>query len=126
MHELGIVFHVIDKVEKIAKENNVKKVTRVDLEIGEVSLVIPSYFQDVWKWAIKKTTYMQECECNLIILEAISFCKDCQETFKTTTNAKVCPKCGKSNTYLVTGNEINLKDIEVVENDEDIEQEESK
>lgn len=126
MHELGIVFHVIEKVEKIAKENNVKKVTRVDLEIGEVSLVIPSYFQDVWKWAIKKTEYMKECECNLIVLEAISYCEDCKETFKTTTNAKVCPKCGKSNTYLVTGDEINLKDIEVVENDENTASEEEK
>ena len=37
MHELGIVLNVIDRVEEIAKENNVKKVTKLTLEIGEVS-----------------------------------------------------------------------------------------
>ena len=32
MHELGIVLNVIDRVEEIAKENNVKKVTKLTLE----------------------------------------------------------------------------------------------
>lgn len=115
MHELGIVFHIIDKVEKIAKENNVKAVTKVNIEIGEVSLVIPSYFEDVWKWAIKKSTYMKECELNIIIIEGISYCQDCDKTYQTTKFAKVCPHCGSQNTYLVTGNEVNIKDIEVEE-----------
>ena len=119
MHELGIVFHIIEKVEKIAKENNVKAVSKVNLEIGEVSLVIPSYFKDVWKWAMPKTTYMKECECNIVIIEGISYCKDCEKTFSTTKNGKKCPHCGSENTYLVTGNEVNIKDIEVIENDDD-------
>ena len=46
MHELGIVFHVIDTVNAIAAENQVGKVNSVTVEIGEVSLVIPSYFED--------------------------------------------------------------------------------
>lgn len=118
MHELGIVFHIIDKVEKIAKENNIKAVSKINIEIGEVSLVIPSYFLDVWKWAIKKTTYMKECELNIIIIQGISYCKDCENTFETTKYAKKCPHCGSDNTYLITGNEVNIKDIEVIDNEE--------
>ena len=113
MHELGIVFHIIDKVEKIAKENNVNKVTKINLEIGEVSLVIPSYFKDVWKWAIKKSTYMKECELNITIIEGISYCTNCEKTFETTKYAKICPHCGSDKTYLITGDEVNIKDIEV-------------
>lgn len=45
MHELGIVLHVIDQVEELAKENNVSKVTRLTLEVGEVSSIVPSYFR---------------------------------------------------------------------------------
>ncbi len=115
MHELGIVFHIIEKLEKVAKENNVKEITKVNLEIGEVSLVIPSYFLDVWKWAIKKSTYMKNCECNIIRIEAISFCEECKQTFPTTKFAKICPKCLSNKTYLVTGDEVNIKDIEVLE-----------
>lgn len=36
MHELGVVFYVIDDVEKVAKENNVQRVHSVTLEVGEV------------------------------------------------------------------------------------------
>ena len=46
MHELGIVLHVIDQVEELAKENNVSKVTRLTLEVGEVSSLFPSYLSD--------------------------------------------------------------------------------
>lgn len=46
MHELGVVFHVIKSVNKIAAENNVAKVTAVTIELGEVSTVIPEYLQD--------------------------------------------------------------------------------
>ena len=115
MHELGIVFHIIEKVEKIAEENHVKAVTKVNLEIGEVSLVVPDYFLDVWKWAIKKSKYMQNCQCNIIRIEAISFCEECRETFQTTKFAKICPKCLSNKTYLVTGDEVNINDIEVEE-----------
>ena len=36
MHELGVVFHIIKKVDKIASENKVEHVNSVTLEIGEV------------------------------------------------------------------------------------------
>ena len=39
MHELGVVFHCIKEVNKIAEENGVKKINSVTVEIGEVSTV---------------------------------------------------------------------------------------
>ncbi len=114
MHELGIVVHVIEQVEKVAEENNVEKVARLSLEVGEVSSVVPDLFRDCFEWSKKKTKYLQDCELELIILEGLSYCQDCGETYKTTEYAKKCPHCDSYNTYLVTGNEINIKDIQVV------------
>ena len=37
MHELGIVFYIIDDVKGVAVENGVSRVARVILELGEVS-----------------------------------------------------------------------------------------
>ena len=37
MHELGVIFYVVRDVKKVAEENNVKKVSAVTLEIGEVT-----------------------------------------------------------------------------------------
>lgn len=114
MHELGIVFYVIDAVEKVAKENKVKKVTSLTLEVGEVSTVVPSYFRECFDWAIKKSEYMKECKLNMVIIEGISYCRNCKQTFKTTEYAKVCPHCHSEDTYLVTGSDVQIKNIEVV------------
>lgn len=114
MHELGIVMQVVDEVEKVAGENKVEKVAKLRLEVGEVSSVVPSLFKDCFEWAKKRTVYLRECELELIILQGISYCRQCRNTYKTTEYAKRCPHCGSYDTYLVTGNEINIKDIEVV------------
>ena len=36
MHELGIVFYIVDMVEELGKENNLSSVTKVNLRLGEV------------------------------------------------------------------------------------------
>ena len=54
MHELGVVFHIMDSLESVAKENDVTQIQSVTIEIGEVSTVIPHYLTDCWAWAIKK------------------------------------------------------------------------
>ena len=114
MHELGIVMNVIKQVEQVAAENGVKQVCRLSMEVGEVSSVVPELFQDCFEWAKKKTAYLKEAELELVILEGISYGRDCKRTYPTTAYARQCPNCGSGNTYLVTGNEINIKQIQVV------------
>ena len=50
----------------------------------------------------------------MIILEGLSYWRDCKKTYKTTEYAKKCPHCGSDDTYLVTGDEMRIKDIEVI------------
>ena len=114
MHELGIVVHVIKQVEKLAKENNVKEVVELTLEVGEVSGVVKEYFVDAFEWSKKKTEYMKNTKLNYIIIEGQSYCEDCQELYQTTKYGKTCPKCGGGNTYLVSGREVSIKDIKVI------------
>lgn len=114
MHELGIVLHVIDQVEAIAKENEVKKVLRITLEVGEVSSIVPSYFTECFEWSKKHTVYLQECELEMIILKGKSYCKACKKTYGTVEHGRQCPYCGSYDTYLITGDEINIKDISVI------------
>ena len=113
MHELGIVVHVIKQVEELAKKNNATKVLELTLEVGEVSGVVKEYFVDAFNWYIKKTEYMKECKLNYITIEGISYCEDCKETYPTRLG-RTCPKCGKSNTYLITGRDVSIRDIKVI------------
>ena len=118
MHELGIVFHIIKQVDEIASKNSVKEVKKVVLEIGEVSGVVPKYLYDCWKWAVEnRSTYMKNCALEVITLKATSYCKDCESMYDTVTSGRICPHCQSKNTYLVTGNEVSIKHIEVKDED---------
>ena len=114
MHELGTVFYVIKEVEKLCDENKLTKVGSVTLQIGEVSGIIPEYIVDCWNWAVKESKYMKEAELKIETLEAVTFCEDCKQTYPTVKYAKVCTYCQSENTYLVTGNEYIIKEIEAM------------
>ena len=113
MHELGVTFHIMDHVEKEAAENEVSSVRRVTLELGEVSTVIESYLQNCWAWAAKKRPLFNECELTVETLPAITYCEGCEKTYPTVQYGKICPHCGSEQTYLLQGNEFNIKEIEV-------------
>ena len=49
MHELGIVFNIIESVEQVAAENGIARVSTVTLELGEVSGIVPEYLADCWR-----------------------------------------------------------------------------
>ena len=116
MHELGIVFHIIDSVEKVAKENNIGKIQSVTVEVGEVSTVIPEYLTDCWNWAVKKKdALLNTCQMQVETIHAITHCDTCEKEYETVAHGKICPYCGSEKTWLLTGNEINIKEITVLE-----------
>ncbi len=112
MHELGIVFHIIKEIEAVAEEHQLQKVSKVVLEVGEVSTVIPDYLQDCWKWACSRSELMDGCELVHETIKAVTYCEDCQKTYETVKYAKICPYCKSENTYLIKGNEVQIKEIE--------------
>ena len=114
MHELSVVFHVIDQLEEVAKENDVKEIKTVTLQLGDVSSVLPWYRTDCWNWAKKKHEIMQDCEMKIEKIDAVTFCEDCKQTYETVKHGKTCPFCGSGNTFLVQGNEFMIKEIEAI------------
>ena len=112
MHELGTVIYIIETVEKLAVENHLTTVGSVTLEVGEVSGIIPGYLTDFWMYARKKSELLKEAELKIDTLPAVTYCQDCRQTYPTVQYAKECPYCHSFNTFLVTGNEYNIKEIE--------------
>jgi len=114
MHELGTVFYVIKEVEKLVEEHELSVVASVTLEIGEVSGIIPEYIVDCWNLARKETKYLKETELLVEPIEAVTYCESCGKTYSTMKYAKICPYCQSDQTYLVQGNEYNIKEIEAM------------
>lgn len=112
MHELGIVFHIIDSVEQVGKENKLHTVSSVTLALGEVSGIVDSYLQDCWKWSSDKSALLRGASLKIDTIPAVTLCEACGKTYETVKYGKICPFCASEHTVLVTGNEINIKEIE--------------
>ena len=112
MHELGIVFHMIKTVERIAEENVLTSVSSVTLELGEVSGVVPHELTSCWNWAVAQTEVLKDAELKIETIPAVTLCESCNRTYPTVPQGRVCPLCGSKETVLLQGNEINLKEIE--------------
>ncbi len=113
MHELGIVFYIIRDVKKAAQENGVERISAVVMNIGEVSTIVPEYIMDCWRWAADKEDLLRGAELKINTLPAVSYCEDCGMEYETVRFGKTCPHCGSEKTYLLRGNEVEIKEIEV-------------
>ena len=116
MHELGIVFYIIRDVKEAALANSVAKVSAVVMNIGEVSTIVPEYLTDCWKWAAGKEPLLAGSQLKINIVPAVTRCQDCGNEYETVRYGKTCPHCNGGNTFLLQGNEVEIKEIEVPNN----------
>lgn len=115
MHEIGIVRSMCKTVMDYAHENNVKQISEIVVEIGELSLVIPEYVEELYPPVVKDT----ELENTKLIIETIpgmAECDDCDEIFNVIEHKGYCPNCGSFEKTVLSGQDFNIKEIHVPEN----------
>ena len=112
MHELGLVFHMVDLLEKVGEENERTHIQRVVLDLGEVSGVLEDQLQDCWKWASAKSELLAGAVLEVNQLEAVTICNDCGRTYPTVAHGRICPHCESPNTVLVSGNQMEVREVE--------------
>lgn len=110
MHELGIVYEVIKVVDSFVRENDLTKVEKIVLEIGQLSQAIPRFIEECYPAAVDETAY-RDTKLEIESLPAIGLCKECGSEFNVVEHRKVCPDCGKDQFTLVSGQEFNIKEI---------------
>ena len=83
MHEMGIVYHVADEVEKIAAQNDICHIGSVTLQIGEVTGVIFDYMSDLWGWVSDKSSLLKGSRLLYEQIPAVTLCKSCGQRYST-------------------------------------------
>ena len=89
MHETGVCRHIVDTVERYALEGHAKRVTKVNLEFGEV--------------VIERVPFTVRCRC-------------CGKVYRLDYLDEAtwgCLACGQRDYQLHTGREFSIKSIEV-------------
>ena len=110
MHELGICDALLKMVRSIAEEEALEEISRITVEVGSLSGVVPAYMSDCWE-AVTDGTELAEVEFVVEELEGTARCLDCGEEFPADANRLCCPSCGGEKLTPLTGRDLTLKEI---------------
>ncbi len=112
MHEMGIVLHLAKTLDQTAEENDLKKIWRVTLQVGEVSGIMTDLFEDAWNYFRVRHPVLTDAKLELETLPAVTWCDSCKQEYETVKYGRTCPYCGSGETWLLRGNECIIKEIE--------------
>ncbi len=105
MHELSLIQALIEMVVKSAMENNIKKVSKVQLVVGESHGVLP----DALGLAFEILTQGTVCAGAVLTIEKSTLllkCRECAQEFCPEGYLYRCPNCGAVNAALIKGREL--------------------
>ena len=114
MHEIGVVRSMLKTVSEYARQNNVGKVAEIVCQVGELSLVIPEYVEDIYPKVIKGTEF-EDTKLILEIIPGLAECDECDEIFNVVEHEGYCPNCGSFEKSVLTGRNFAVKEIHVAE-----------
>ena len=110
MHELGIIAEVVRIVENLAREQQLKTVETLVLQIGELSSVVPYYVEQCYPAAVYGTM-LENTRLEIEVLPGNGRCRSCGTVFNVLENHKICPGCGGTAWELLGGREFMIKQI---------------
>jgi len=115
MHELGIMANVLDLALEYSQANDVRKIRKVILEVGEYSGIMPKLAQDFFGYIAKNTI----AEGAVIEIKKVPMkvrCRECGAEAEIIPNNLMlsCLECGSENLERITsGREWKLESLEV-------------
>lgn len=111
MHEMGVMLNIVDEVDEIAVQNDVKKIFKLVLEVGELTGVLPEYMDACWPAIQEQYPRFSEAELEMVTVEGNGTCHICGSTYNLLKYDGKCPKCGASSYQVNSGTELIIKEI---------------
>ncbi len=113
MHEMALTQGVLGIMEDQARTQNFDRVKTVWLEIGDLSCVEPDALRFCFE-AAQCGTIAEEAKLEIIRLPGQGWCMDCSVTIVLARRFDPCPKCGGHMIQITGGEEMRVKELEVV------------
>lgn len=114
MHEASIAYELLNIAVNECAKNGYSKIETIKVVIGRATGVVPQALLFAFN-VLKEDTIAKNA--NLIIEETPvkGFCKDCNNEFENNENYILfeCPNCGSFSINLISGKELNIKEMEV-------------
>ena len=115
MHELTLLYGVVDKVGKVCEENGLDHVDAIVIEVGEATSVIPEFLQDGYEVIADDYDFLRGSELIIEKVTAVGLCRECGTEFPIVVNKGFCPKCGSFDKDVIDGTDFFIKEVRVRE-----------
>jgi hydrogenase nickel incorporation protein HypA/HybF len=114
MHELSIMSSILDIVLEYAHANAAKHVAQINLEVGELSDLIPLWMQSYFEH-VSKDTIAKHAILAIDHVPALFRCRSCNKEFSMTkADWRVsCPHCSSADIDMLSGREFKIVSIEI-------------
>jgi hydrogenase nickel incorporation protein HypA/HybF len=112
MHELSICQALIEQVEAVAREQNAARVLLIRLGIGPLSGVEPQLLEQAFSIA-RAGSIAADAELQVTSLPIQVSCAACGSVSEVQPARLVCATCGNWQTTLVSGDELQLTQVEL-------------
>ncbi|HMM22702.1 MAG TPA: hydrogenase maturation nickel metallochaperone HypA [Selenomonadales bacterium] len=112
MHEMAIAQGILEIVADAAANNGAGKVSRIKLQIGQLTAIEPDALRFCFA-AMAAGTMAERAELEIEIMPLICRCQDCSRSFAVEAFRLVCPDCGSHRTEITSGRELRVEHLEV-------------
>lgn len=113
MHELPVTEGIISVVLETAQKNNARRITQINLIIGDLSSIVDDSIQFYFD-LLSKNTPAEGASLHFERWPALVSCGDCDHRFNAQPPLPpVCPGCGGLRLHVTGGKEFYIESIEV-------------
>lgn len=111
MHEMSLAMSVLDIIARNAKHAGVAKVSRVRLEVGELSAVEPQSLRFCFG-SVVAGSLAEGAELEIVETPGEAWCMKCCKAVHVPSRAADCPDCGSAQLQVTAGDAMRVLDFE--------------
>lgn len=112
MHELAVTKEILDMAIAKAQEVKSKKVSQINLVIGDASSIIDNCVQFCFDF-VSKDTIAEGARLNFRRIPIQMKCRVCGNMFYPEKETWICPGCQEWSVEIISGKEFYMDSIEV-------------
>jgi hydrogenase nickel incorporation protein HypA/HybF len=112
MHELPITEGLLNLALKHANQAGAKRITQLNLVIGQLASVVDDSIQFYWD-IISKDTIAEGAKLEFRRVPAVLHCWNCEAEFSPNGRDYLCPQCGSARVKVIAGDDFLLESIDV-------------
>lgn len=111
MHELSLLQKIVACVEDACEQNGVKHVAAVELEVGELTGMLPFFLKQYFKPFTETNPLFAGAGLVVDTVPERLRCRACGKVFPSASIRAQCPVCCSLGTEVVSGREIIVRNI---------------